>query len=453
MQEQKNSTGYTKEEAIGKKISILLKAKLSKSPEKIINELKQGKKWIGETTHYNKNNQEVIVESNWSATLDSQGGIVEILESNVDITERKKAEDAIKFQADLLNKVGQAIIMADKDKTIRFWNKAAEKLYGWSEEQALGRKANELLGSARPEEVGIVTKRLKTGESWSTEVLAKNKDGSAVPVILNRTPIYNKDGEYVGAASITTDISVQKQTQSDLTYSLDSLSNSLDKIQDLNEKLRVVGGLTRHDVRNKLSTITGYAYILKKKHSDQLDVVEGLGKMEQAVQEIVKILDFAKMYEQIGVEELTYVNIEETINEARSLFSGLNTVIINDCHGIKLLADSFLRQLFFNLIDNTRKYGQKTTTIRIYFQKDDDNLKLIYQDDGVGVSFENKPRLFQEGFSTGSSTGFGLFLIKKMIDVYGWCIQENGVPGEGAKFIFTIPKLNKNCRENFQMTE
>ena len=390
--------GYTKKEAIGKKISILLKAKLSKSSETIINELMQGKKWVGETKHYNKNNQEVIVESNWSATLDSHGGIVEILESNVDITERTKAEEAIKFQADLLNKVGQAIIMADKDRTIRFWNKSAEKLYGWSREQAVGRKVNELLDGTRPEEVGTVTKRLMAGESWSVEVLAKNKDGLTVPVILNRTPIYNKDGEYVGAASITTDISFQKQTEADLTYSLNSLSNSLDKIQDLNEKLRVVGGLTRHDVRNKLSTVTGYAYILKKKHSDQSDVVEGLGKIEQAVQEIVKILDFAKMYEQIGVEELTYVNVEEKLNEARSLFSGFTIVIINDCQGIKLLADSFLRQFFFNLIDNTRKYGQKTTTIKVYFEKDGDNLKLIYQDDGVGVSFENKPRLFQEGF-------------------------------------------------------
>ena len=240
----------------------------------------------------------------------------------IDITELKKAEEAIKFQADLLNHVGQAIIMVDNNRIIRFWNKAAEKLYGWSEEQALGHKVTELLGGSLPEEADEVAKRLMAGESWSTEVLAKNRDGSVVPVILNRTPIFKEDGEFVGAASIATDITLQKNTEADLTFSLISLSNSLDKIQELNEKLRVVGSLTRHDVRNKLSAVTGYAYILKKKHSDQADIVDGLSKMEQAVKETVKIFDFAKMYEQIGVEELTYVNVEEKLKEAVALFSG-----------------------------------------------------------------------------------------------------------------------------------
>ena len=207
------------------------------------------------------------------------------------------------------------------------------------------------------------------------------------------------------------------------------------------EKLRVVGGLTRHDVRNKLSAVTGYAYLLKKKHADQADIVEGLGKMEQAVKESMKIFEFAKMYEQLGAEELTYIDVEAKLNEACTLFSGSLPKIINDCHGLTVLADSFLRQLFYNFIDNTRKYGEKTTTIKVHYEKtDQDSLKLVYEDDGVGISLENKPSLFTEGFSTGGSTGFGLFLIKKMMDVYGWEIEETGEPGKGAKFTITIPE-------------
>jgi signal transduction histidine kinase len=291
------------------------------------------------------------------------------------------------------------------------------------------------------------------GESWSTEVLAENRDGSVVPVILNRTPMYKEDGEFVGAASIATDITLEKNTEADLTFALNSLSNSLDKIQELNEKLWVVGSLTRHDVRNKLSAVTGYAYILKKKHGDQADVVDGLSRMEQSVKEIVGIFDFAKIYEQIGVEELTYVSAEEKLNEAVALFSGYIPTIINECHGLTVLADSFLRQLFYNFIDNTRKYGKKTTAIKVYFEKaDQDCLKLVYEDDGVGVPLENKPRLFKEGFSTGGSTGCGLFLIKKILDVYGWAINEEGEPGKGAKFVITISKLNKNAKENYQIS-
>ena len=378
----------------------------------------------------------------------------EVLQATIrDITDQKKAEESIKFQADLLNHVGQAIIMVDKNRIIRFWNKSAEKLYGWSEEQALGHKVADLLGATSPEEADETERRLIAGESWSTEALANNKDGSAVPVILNRTPIYKADGEFLGAASITTDITLQKNTEADLTFSLTSLSDTLDKIHELNEKLRVVGSLTRHDVRNKLSTITGYSYILKKKHSDQADIVDGLDKMDQAVKDSMKIFDFAKLYEQLGVEELTYVDVGQKLEEAVTLFSGPIPTIINGCRGLEVNADSFVRQLFYNFIDNTRKYGKKEKTIKIFYEMaDQDTLKLVYEDDGIGVPPENKSRLFQEGFSTGGSTGFGLFLIKKMMDVYGWKIEENGEPGIGAKFTITIPKINQCGKEAFRFS-
>ena len=227
------------------------------------------------------------------------------------------------------------------------------------------------------------------------------------------------------------------------------LNRTMEKLVSVNEKLGVVGSLTRHDVRNKLSTVTGYAYLLKKKHPDQADIIEGLGKMEQAVKDSMKIFDFAKMYEQIGKEELTYVDVEKALNEAAALFSGPKPTIINDCQGLTVLADSFLRQLFYNFIDNTRKYGQKTTAIRVHFEKaDQDSLKLVYEDDGVGVLSENKPKLFKEGFSTGGSTGFGLFLTKKMIDVYGWRIIEEGEPGKGVKFVISIPNHLAKSSDN-----
>ncbi len=103
------------------------------------------------------------------------------------------------------------------------------------------------------------------------------------------------------------------------------LNRIMEKLVLVNEKLGVVGSLTRHDVRNKLSAVTGYAYLLKKKHADQSDIVDGLSKMEQAVKDSMKIFDFAKMYEQIGVEELTYIDVETKLNEAVTLFSGRNS--------------------------------------------------------------------------------------------------------------------------------
>jgi two-component system, chemotaxis family, CheB/CheR fusion protein len=224
------------------------------------------------------------------------------------------------------------------------------------------------------------------------------------------------------------------------------------KLMLANEKLRVIGSLTRHDVCNKLSSVNGYVYLLKKKHSDQADIVEDLGKMELAIEDSFKIFDFAKNYEQIGVEELNYFDVGEAVTEAVSLSSDLTFKIVNGCQRLKVLADSSLKQLFYNFIDNTRKHGKKTTTVRVYYElADSGDLELIYEDDGVGVSKKNKSEMFTEGFSTADSTGFGLFLIKKMMDVYGWTIKENGKLNEGAKFTITIPKLNKSGKENYRI--
>ena len=179
-------------------------------------------------------------------------------------------------------------------------------------------------------------------------------------------------------------------------------------------------------------------------------MLEGLNKIEHAIKESMKIFEFARMYEQLGVEEPKYVDVEKTVNEAAALFSGLTIKITNDFHGLCLFADSFLRQMFYNFIENTIKYGEKTTAIHVYFEKaESGELSLIYEDDGVGILQENKPKLFKEGFSTGGSTGYGLFLSKKMIDVYGWQIQENGQPGKGVKMVIAIPILGSNGKPNY----
>ena len=69
---------------------------------------------------------------------------------------------------------------------------------------------------------------------------------------------------------------------------------------------------------------------------------------------------------------------------------------------------------------------------------DRNGIKLFYEDNGVGIPKENKPKIFKEGFTTGGS-GLGLKLIKKMIEAYGWTIEENGVPDKGAQFEITAP--------------
>ena len=363
-----------------------------------------------------------------------------------DITEREKAKNELQESEErfrsLFEQAPLPVAITSLNGTILDANVSFQTLLGCSLEELKKTSSIHLYENSQDRET-LFTILEQNGVVSDFSTRLRQKDGTCVEVVMNVSKF--QIGQESFLRTSFQDVTERKQAE-------ETLNEIMNQLVLVNEKLGVVGSLTRHDVRNKLSTITGYAYLLKKRHSDQTDIVDVLGKMEQAVKESMKIFDFAKMYEQLGVEELSHVSVENAINEAVALFSCLNIKVVNDCHGLTALADSFVRQLLYNLMDNTRKYGKKTTTIRIHYQSTDSNgLRLIYEDDGVGISTENKSKLFSEGFSTGGSTGYGLFLIGKMMEIYGWKIEENGEPGKGAKFTITIPKLNKNGKENYQI--
>jgi Osmosensitive K+ channel histidine kinase len=192
-------------------------------------------------------------------------------------------------------------------------------------------------------------------------------------------PILNSSGVVVGFRGIDRDVTARKRTE-------DALIESEKRNRLIAEKLRVIGDLTRHDVRNKLSVITAAVYMIKKSYADQPDLQRNLNLIEQAIKVSTEIFDFARIYEDLGAAEFVDVNVKRAVDEAADMFTNLPFKVVNDCPGLTVLADSFLRQLIYNMIDNTRKYAQKATAARIHYQKAaDGTLRLIYEDDGVGI--------------------------------------------------------------------
>jgi PAS domain S-box-containing protein len=361
-----------------------------------------------------------------------------------DVTERRKIEEKMRFQARLLNAMGQAVIAADINGEIIYWNDAAEQLYGWTETEVLGRNITGiLLQDVIQEDTEGVLSHLSSGKSWMGEVILKRRDGTVLTVIIATSPITDDKGETIGILGVSTDISEQKWMQ-------EVLNEAISKVVELNEKLHVVESLTRHDIRNKLSALNGRIFLLKKRLKDNAEALIHLKEMEIASHQILKIMEFEKAYVQVGSEELKNVDAERYVTEASLLFSSLKGAkLINNCTGLTVLADSMLRQLFYNMMDNTLKYGEKTSIIKIHYNEEKDQLKLIYEDDGVGIPDEEKSKLFQEG--QGKGTGFGLYLIKRICEGYGWKIQETGKHGIGAKFTMTIPKKAKDGTELYEI--
>ena len=217
------------------------------------------------------------------------------------------------------------------------------------------------------------------------------------------------------------------------------LKENHSQIENLNEKLKVLGSLTRHDVKNKLMVIKGNAYLLRKRLSNSPELLTYLEAIELAIDQSDRLLELSRVYEQIGSEKLTKINVEDSFNQAFNLISKQGLEMTNECQGLTVNADSMLRQLFYNLLDNSLKHGKTVTEVKLWFNSEASLIKLYYEDNGVGISEINKGLIFSEGFTTGGS-GMGLKLVKKMIESYGWTIEENGVPGKGARFLITIPK-------------
>ncbi len=430
--------GYEANEIIGANVSDIV---APESLDLVVANIK--KAFEGPYEHLAKRQDGSIFPVEVRATVINYKGHSARVSAIRDITDRKEAgkeleNNKIYFETQLNSVLSGIIVVDSESHEIIDANPAALRLIGAVKEEVVGKVCHKFIC---PAEIGKcpITDLGQTIDKAERVIITV--DGRR-PVI--KSVVKTKHNGKTLLVENFVDISTLKKIE-------ENLKQNQKRLEMMNEKLRFVGELTRHDVRNKLSAITAYSYIIRKKHADQADIAIDLDKMGQSIKQIERIFDFAKVYEHLGVEKLEFVNVGSILDDAKALFSGSLPIIVNDCYSLNVAADSFLRQMFYNFIDNTLKHGKNATTIKVHFQEIDNQLKLFYEDDGPGISVNNKTKLFKEGFSTGGSTGFGLFLSKKMIEVYGWEIEESGEPGKGVKFVITIPKMKNNGEVNYKI--
>ena len=104
---------------------------------------------------------------------------------------------------------------------------------------------------------------------------------------------------------------------------------------------------------------------------------------------------------------------------------------------VEVLADPMLSKVFLNLLENTVRYGDKTSNVKVHCERDGMDLLIVYEDRGPGIPIPEKEKVFWKGYGKGS--GLGLFLIREILGITGIEILENGVPGQGARFEMRVP--------------
>jgi len=303
------------------------------------------------------------------------------------LAEKTLLENEAKFRIYMENSP-VAVFVANTEGKYEYVNEAASALLGYSAKELLGMSIQQVAFVGEPK----IFSAVKNTGCASCETVLRSKDGLPVFVILNSVRL--PDGKLMAFCE---NITERKKTE-------DKLRESIHKNELINEKLNVVGSLTRHDVGNKLMVVKSNMYLLKKQISDNPKLAKYFEGIDSALKSSDVMFEFSRFYEKIGVEKPSEVDVAQCFNQAVALLPDLGTLkIVNDYQGIEVIADSLLKQLFYNFLDNSLKYGEKVTQIRLHFTKEAEGVKLFYEDNGVGVAEANKPKLFHEGFTTGKS--------------------------------------------------
>ena len=365
-------------------------------------------------------------------------------QAQTELTERKRAEQKIREQAALLDIATDAILVRDMNNQILFWNKGAERLYGWQASEALGKNANELLYKdlLKPEEAHQTV--VECG-SWYGELSKVQKSGKEIIVESRWTLVREQKGLPKSILSVDTDITEKKQLEAQFL-----------RAQRMESIGTLAGGIA-HDLNNVLAPILMSAQLLQMKISDArsqrlLQTMESSAKRGAAL--VKQVLEFAR-----GVEgKRTIVQVRHLISEIKHVVTQtfpksieFSTDIAPDLWTVCANATQ-LHQVLMNLVVNARDALGDGGSLSISAENQfiDQNyarmnleatvgryIVITVADTGTGIPPEIVERIFEPFFTTkelGRGTGLGLSTVVGIVKSHGGFVNVHSQIGQGTQF-------------------
>ena len=246
-------------------------------------------------------------------------------------------------------------------------------------------------------------------------------------------PVYHEDGTWAGRRETKRDITQRKLAEEQL-----SIANS---------KLNLLSNVTRHDVLNQVTAVMGYLELIREFSDNNDSVNEMVGRIEILMNTVQHQLLFTKDYQEIGITTPVWQGLDECIWDVSYLLDMGDSEVLVDVGSYEILADNLLKKVFYNFAENSLRHGDgKLTEIRFMTAEEDEFLKIIYEDNGEGISYTDKDKIMLKGF--GKNTGYGLFLSHNVLSMTGMSLRECGVPGEGVRFEITVPAGNYRVKSS-----
>ena len=408
-----------------------------------------------------KNGAEVPIDDSGAPIKDKDGKTTGVVLIFRDITERKKAEEATAKQAELIDLSPDAIIVRKLDGIITFWSKGAEKLYGWTKDEAIGQDINSLLKTELPQSLEAILNILKIEGKWSGEIVHVCKDRSKLVVQSYWLGQFGSDGKILEMLESNVDITERIQMQLKLEESsvrLEEYANQMEELANQRaaqlkdaERLAAIGataGMVGHDIRNPLQAITGDIYLAKTELTtipegeEKKNIQESLAEIEKNVDYINKIVadlqDFARPLKP-NTEETDLKLIIDKLLEKNLLPENVKVSVKVEAR--KVVADStFINRILYNLVNNAVQAMPKGGKLTIRTYKEANDTIISVKDTGVGIPETVKGKLFTPMFTTKSKgQGFGLAVIKRMTESLGGTVSFESQEGKGTTFIVRLP--------------
>jgi PAS domain S-box-containing protein len=455
--------GYAREELIGQPFTKVLPLEHREYAQKLHND------YIAEGTDESAGEWQVRHKSGTirdisvtAARLILEDGRRFKVTTVADITERKWIERQLRYLANLLQNVSDAIISIDNEFRITSWNKAAEAMYDWKEKSVVGKHIHQVvttryLNGLTDEQVAEI---LETVGEWSGEVDQTKKDGTEMMVQSSVSLLYDAKGEKIGMVTINRDISDQKVLEREHA----ELYEYLQQLQKM-EAIGTLSGGIAHDFNNILAAILGNANLILEKSTDeklkryaerikaaserggaltrQLLGYARRGKFEvmpvdvhQCVKSVVEILEHS-IDKRIQIRIETIGNIQKAAGDKTQLEQVILNIAVNAVDAVVPTLEEKQSGVLKFLLEVESK-GKR------HFEFNQPHLHLTLSDSGVGIPKENLNKIFEPFFTTkevGKGTGLGLAMVYGIVKNHHGSVYIDSEVGKGTTVHLYLPVL------------
>jgi len=389
----------------------------------------------------------------WSdrAIFDENGALTEYQSVGRDITEEKRSEEALRESEASLASIFRAApvgIGIVSDRVLIRVNDRIGEMTGYSGDELTGKNARILYPTDEDSEyVGTVKySMIQERGTGTVETRWMRKDGTIRDILLSSTPL-DPSNIRAGVMFTALDITDRKnnetrlraaweqlaKTEEELRGKYNELAHAKETLKEANRKLHLLSSITRHDILNKISVLLGNLEHVKTKSQDPT-MAAYIVKLESAAMAIKEQIEFTRVYQDLGSHEPKWHALDQVISRLQ-VPSAL--ALLADLPHVEIFADPILNKVFYNLMDNAVRHGQKVSTITASAHEVPEGLLIFWEDDGVGIPADEKEKIFSKDY--GKHTGLGLFLAREILSVTGITVKETGEPGRGARFEILVP--------------